>query len=79
MSLDELLNELLHLPQPQRAKMAALLLASLDDVGDAESESAWVPELERRSQEITEGRVQAVGWKTVRGELLTELARRRAG
>jgi hypothetical protein len=35
-------------------------------------------ELERRSKDIAEGRVQTVRWETVRAEILKELEDRRA-
>ena len=39
--------------------------------------AAWAKELERRSREIAEGRVQVVAWETVRTDILKELEERR--
>jgi hypothetical protein len=35
--------------------------------------------LERRSREISEGRVRTVDWETTRGRIVRELGERRAG
>jgi hypothetical protein len=40
--------------------------------------AAWARESERRSQEISEGRVQPVDWDTNRVQILKELEQRRA-
>jgi putative addiction module component (TIGR02574 family) len=45
---EKLKAELLRLPIEDRAELAYYLVCSLDDQGDAESESAWQSELERR-------------------------------
>lgn len=78
MSTDELLAEALRLPRPERARVAEELLSSLEE-SDDEVASAWATELERRSREVAEGRVQTVGWETVRTEILKQLEQRRAG
>ncbi len=46
---------------------------------DEEVAAAWAGELERRSREIAEGRVQTVDWETARAQILKELEQRRAG
>ena len=78
MSTDELLVEALRLPRRERARVAAELLSSLEEPAD-EVAAAWATELERRSREVAEGRVQAVAWETARAEILKELEQRRAG
>ncbi|MEO8196610.1 MAG: addiction module protein [Thermoanaerobaculia bacterium] len=78
MSTDELLAEVLRLPRRERARIAEDLLSSLEEPDDAVA-LAWVGELERRSLDIAEGRVQALPWETVRSEILRELEQRRAG
>ena len=78
MSTDELLAEALRLPRPERARVAEELLSSLEEPAD-EVAAAWAAELERRSQEVAEGRVQTVAWETARGTIVKELEERRAG
>ena len=77
MSLDELLVEVLRLSRQERARVAEQLLSSLEEPDD-EVAVAWATELERRSREIAEGRVQAVDWSTARAHVLSELQARRA-
>jgi len=78
MSTEDLLAEALRLPRRERARVAAELLSSLEEPAD-EVAAAWATELERRSREVAEGRVQTVAWETARTEILKELEQRRAG
>jgi hypothetical protein len=48
------------------------LLSSLEK-SDDEVAAAWASELERRSREVAEGRVQTAAWDTVRTTILKEL------
>jgi putative addiction module component (TIGR02574 family) len=75
---EDLLAEVLRLPRAERARVAEELLSSLEEPAD-EVAAAWAAELERRSREVAEGRVQTVAWETVRTEILKELEHRRAG
>ena len=77
MSTDELLVEALRLSRSERARVAEELLSSLEEPDD-EVAAAWANELERRSRDVTEGRVQTTGWDTVRTEILKELEQRSA-
>jgi putative addiction module component (TIGR02574 family) len=77
MSTEDLLAEALRLPRCERAKVAQELLSSLEESAD-DVAAAWADELERRSREIADGRVQTVPWETVRAEILKELEQRRA-
>jgi len=77
MSTDELLAQALRLTRVERARVAEGLLSSLEE-SDDEVATAWATELERRSQEIAEGRVQTTSWETARSEILKELEQRRA-
>lgn len=77
MSTDELLAEALRLTRADRARVAEELLSSLEE-SDEEVASAWASELERRSRELAEGRVQTTSWETARTEILKELEQRRA-
>lgn len=77
MSTDELLAEALSLTRVDRARVAQELFSSLQE-SDEEVATAWVTELERRSREVAEGRVQTTSWETVRTEILKELQARNA-
>ncbi len=77
MSTEELLAEALRLSRPERARVAEELLSSLEEPDD-EVASMWATELERRSRDVAEGRVQTTGWETARSEIVKELEERRA-
>jgi len=77
MSTDELLAEVLRLTRVDRARVAEELLSSLEQ-DDDDVAAAWATELERRSREVAEGRVQTTSWNTARAEILKELEQRRA-
>jgi putative addiction module component (TIGR02574 family) len=61
---DNLLATALSLPVGERAQLAASLLQSLDST-DAEYDSAWALEIERRVREIDAGRVTLIPWEQV--------------
>jgi putative addiction module component (TIGR02574 family) len=75
---DEILAEILRLPRVERARVAEELLSSLEEPAD-DVAAAWAAELERRSRDVAEGRVQTIAWETVKKEILKELEQRRAG
>src|ERR1700704_4564405 len=77
MSTDELLTEALRLTRVDRARVAEELRSSLEE-SDDEVATAWATELERRSRDVAEGRVQTTSWDTARTEILKELEQRRA-
>ncbi|XXX82472.1 addiction module protein [Sorangium sp. So ce134] len=79
MSTEELLAQVLLLPRHERARLAQELLSSLEEPDVEEVTAAWTGELERRSREVAEGKVQTVDWGTARAGILKELADRRAG
>ena len=77
MSVEELLAQVLRLPREDRARLAEEVLTSLEESED-EVAAAWAEELDRRSRDVAEGRVQTVDWETARTRILTELHERRA-
>jgi putative addiction module component (TIGR02574 family) len=78
MSTEEILAQALRLPRAERARLAEEVLSSLEDP-DEQVAAAWARELERRSNDIAEGRVQPVDWETAREQILKELEQRHAG
>lgn len=77
MSTEKVLAEALRLARPERARIAEELLCSLEEP-EEEISAAWASELEKRSREIAEGRVQTVDWEITRTQILKELEQRRA-
>jgi putative addiction module component (TIGR02574 family) len=65
----KLLQDAMELPLPERAELAADLLASLDGEPDVDVEAAWASEIERRAREAMANPDDDVAWETVRAEL----------
>lgn len=78
MSTDELLENILRLPRDERVRVAEEVLSSLEEPEDVVA-AAWVEELLRRSQALTEGKTQTIPLETVRAQFLKEIEQRRAG
>ena len=57
MSLKELKAEAMKLAPEARAKLAHALLASLEDLSEAEIERLWLEEARRRDAEVDEGKM----------------------
>lgn len=73
---------LLSLDRKERARIAGVLLRSLDDepedeASDEELAEAWNQELARRSAEVASGKVKLVSWGDLRGDARKLLAKRR--
>lgn len=58
--LDEIDSRLLGLPIAERARIARLLLLSLDEQVDDNVDEAWKKEAQRRFLEYCAGKVQAI-------------------
>lgn len=78
MSTEELLAQVLQLPREDRARVAEALLSSLEEQSDEEVAAAWARELDRRSREVAEGKVETVEWGSAQAQILDELEQRRA-
>jgi putative addiction module component (TIGR02574 family) len=65
----KVLQDAMELPLPERAELAADLLASLDGEPDAQVEAAWASEIERRVRDAHAKPDDDVAWEAVRAEL----------
>lgn len=73
-----LLEEALQLPPTSRADLASTLIRSLDNESDADAETAWAAEIDRRVAELDSGKVKTIPWSKVEEKLLkARRARRR--
>ena len=66
----QLYDNALHLPDSERAELAALLIESLDPDVDREVDEAWDAEIKRRIDELDNGAVTAVPWPEARRMIL---------
>ena len=71
---DSILGTALSLPADDRARIAAELIASLDEGEDADVETAWAAEIDRRIAEIESGEVETVSWEEARARIRSKLA-----
>jgi putative addiction module component (TIGR02574 family) len=74
----KLLEEALSLPADERADVAAELIASLEDSGEAveDIEAAWATEIERRARRVLTGKSAGLPWEQVKRRAEDELRRR---
>jgi putative addiction module component (TIGR02574 family) len=72
----KVLAEAMRLDEPDRALVAAELIASLDGPPDADVETAWAAEIERRVAEIEAGTAELTAWADVREQIEREILRR---
>jgi len=67
--LKELFQEAAKLPERDRAKLAGLLIESLEPEPEADVEAAWSREIAQRVGELDAGSVELISWEDVRKEL----------
>lgn len=60
MSIEELVAEVQKLSLTERAALARWLVTTLDELSEAEIESLWAQEAERRLDELEQGKVTEV-------------------
>jgi len=74
---NELKQQVLCLPQQERAELAEALIRSLDDrsgmVNEEESRQAWMKEAQRRAEAHDRGETSSRDWEEFRDELRTKL------
>ena len=69
MTIDELKRQALQMDPSTRAGLARDLLASLDDLSEAEVQRLWLEEAVRRDEEMASGKVQPIPMDEVFAEL----------
>jgi putative addiction module component (TIGR02574 family) len=74
-SAEEVLSDALELATQVRARVAAALLASLDEGDDEDADRAWGAEIEHRAERVLSGGSQGAPWETVRARLVARLQR----
>ena len=68
-AVHELYEKASELPPAERAELAGLLLASIEETPDVGVEEAWAAEIERRMADFRAGRVKTIPWSEVRAGL----------
>jgi putative addiction module component (TIGR02574 family) len=70
---EQLLDEVLQLPESERAEVAARLIESLDREKEEEVDAAWAAEIERRCADLDAGRTTTSSWEEVRRRIEKEI------
>lgn len=73
MSLEQIEDKALQLPEGDRAKLAQKLLLSLDVLSESEIAEDWLIEAQRRARELDAGIVQPISAEEVRRKALALL------
>lgn len=73
---EHLLDQVLRLPEPERAEIAARLIESLEREVDADVDAAWAAEIERRCAALDAGQAVTSDWNDVRRRIEEEIFRR---
>jgi putative addiction module component (TIGR02574 family) len=68
----QLLDDALGLPDEQRAALAAVLIASLDESVDEDAEAAWAAEIAQRLRDVQSGAVTTIPWSQARQMIVSD-------
>ena len=80
MSTEKLRSEVLSLPVDERAELAHVLLESLhEESAEPDAEAAWLAELDRRAQSVSDGTATLVDWNEAYERITARLKARREG
>lgn len=70
---DKVLQDVLALPETERAEIAARLIESLDNGAEAGVDEAWAAVIERRCAALDAGEAVTSDWEDVRRRIETQL------
>ena len=72
---DTILGTALELPADERARIAAELIASLDEGKDGDIEAAWAAEIDQRIADVESGKADTVSWEDARARISDKLTK----
>lgn len=72
----KLLKDVLALPEDERLELASEIIASVDGPHDADWESGWLAELDRRMDAAGSRREAGSDWTDARSRILKRLGRK---
>jgi putative addiction module component (TIGR02574 family) len=76
---ETLLQEVLSLPDNERAEIAGALLESLEPAPEADVETEWRQEVAARVAALEAGGVTMTPWEEIRDRFMARLSERRQG
>ncbi len=68
----QVLADGLQLPEDERGDVAARLIESLETNGDEDVQAAWSAEIQKRIEELRQGKVKPLSWPEARRMILDE-------
>lgn len=68
-SVDDIIDQALRQPEKERARIAEILISSLEKPANKDIELAWQKEVTKRLHEIDSGAVECIPWEEVRDKL----------
>lgn len=68
-SVDDIIDQALRQPEKERARIAEILISSLEKPANKDIELAWQEEVTKRLHEIDSGAVRCIPWEEVRDKL----------
>jgi putative addiction module component (TIGR02574 family) len=74
-TLEKIRSEALRLPESERAELAHSLVVSLDGVPDANADSAWDAEIQRRLVDVDAGTAELIDRDEFRRRMQVRLSR----
>jgi putative addiction module component (TIGR02574 family) len=66
----QVLADGLQLPEDERGDVAARLIESLETNGDEDIQAAWSAEIQKRIEELRQGKVKPLSWPEARRMIL---------
>jgi len=69
---EQLFESALHLPDSERAELAARLIESLDSQVDEDLDAAWGTEIKRRLDDLDSGKIATIPWPEARRLIMGE-------
>lgn len=75
MTIEQLVREALKLPASSRAELAEKLVGSLHRAENADHQSEWAEEAQRRLEDVRAGRVETIPGEQVFAEIRQMFAR----
>ncbi len=66
----QILEAGIQLPEKERDDVAARLIESLEANGDGDLEAAWIAEIQKRIEELHQGKVKPLSWPEARRMIL---------
>jgi len=64
-SVDDIIDQALRQPEKERARIAEILISSLEKPANKDIELAWQEEVTKRLHEIDSGAVECIPWEEV--------------